>query len=452
MADILKKLYNACNPLEPASHEYFVSSNPARGSCDLTFEFSNSLRSIEKDFLCFLFSGHVGCGKSSELHHLAEELKKPAAGSQPCFPIIIDAGEFLDEYNVVPSDILLALVSQVAFELEQAGIGLQDSYFLKKWDEIKGILFREVALEDGSFSFSKVTANIKLLKRDPEARDKVRKALETRLSSLRDQIRLFFEKARSEVKKKNYSDFILIIDNLEKIQRIEKINEGYESHRELFINRSPQLTGLGAHVVYTVPLPLVLSDGPELLAKYGTTPFVLPMIKVFHKRAPNSAYDKGYDTLRELIKRRVGQGAELTSIIKEDALKFLFRYSGGNTRQLLMFLRESSVHTDQPPITLEVAQRAISETVSIYSRLPKSYWPKLAALEKSSEKNIDISDPEIKTMLHSLCILEYRNGDQDDAFNSPVPWYAVHPIIRELRTFKDAVKRKKKPKAAIKSP
>lgn len=42
-------------------------------------------------------------------------------------------------------------------------------------------------------------------------------------------------------------------------------------------------------------------------------------------------------------------------------------------------------------------------------------------------------------MLENLSVLEYLNGGDEDVFAEAEPWYAVNPIVCELKKFKEAV-------------
>ncbi|HEX9930764.1 MAG TPA: hypothetical protein VGB02_19680 [Pyrinomonadaceae bacterium] len=44
-------------------------------------------------------------------------------------------------------------------------------------------------------------------------------------------------------------------------------------------------------------------------------------------------------------------------------------------------------------------------------------------------------------MLENLTVLEYINGGDEDIWEEVAPWYAVNPIVRELREFKTARER-----------
>ena len=457
MNEILKHLYNACNPIKPATPSQYVDSDEARGSRDLSRQFLNDLNNIEDDFLTFLFTGHLGCGKSSELHHLAEQLRNPdpLLNSPSYFPIILDAEEFIDSYDVTPTDVLLSILARVALELREIGIELQDSFLWRRLTAVKDLLLTEIDLPqeveaEVTFPLAKVTAKLPLLRSDPNNRKIVRDALGRDTSTLKSEVKHQFEKARGKLKDKkaqdgkSYKDFVLILDGLEKIDRVGGEKDGYQSHRLFFLESASQLTDLGVHVIYTVPLPLVINDGPELASRYGSTPFVLPMIKIEERPPERGRYEKGWNTLHKLVQQRIGTDTPVDSVIDDDALEFLIQYSGGHTRQLLTFLRQAVTLSDQPPIDLRAAEQAIADTVSLLSRMPERYWEKLAALEVSPVQRIDTADEDFRAMLQQLIVLEYRNsGDEEDPFNPSAPWYAVHPLVRELRPFKAVVEKLK---------
>ncbi len=460
MSNLLKKLYNSCNPLKPATPAQYVDCTEVRGGAAFFQQYQNELALVEGSFLCTLFSGHIGCGKSSELHHLAHKLEdpKPTASSKRYFPIILDASEYLDDYDVTPTDLLLAIVAEVAAKLKEKDIGeLSDNYFVKRFNEIKKFFLSEVEIAEGELSLWNIKAKIQRLKSDPEARKKVRDNLLPQTSTILHEINTVFEEARLKLKNhkvKNdetpYSDFVLIVDNLEKIQRISGHDEGEASHKELFVERAPQLKSLNAHVIYTIPLSLVISFGPKLEIIYGSTPFVLPMIKIIerNKRKP---YLKGRKCLESILLKRLGEPS-LDNYIEKEALDWLMEYTGGHIRGFLATIQEACTYIDQLPITLKAAQKALAQSVRLFSSsIPASYWPKLAELELSEQKDIDNNDPDFRKMLEQIIILEYINGGiEEDAFNPVTPWYVVNPIVRELNTFKSHLEKFSKDKESQK--
>ena len=444
---IIKTIYNACDPAKPAG-AYYHDCSEARGSGVLTQVFLRHLE-LANDHLCLLFSGHLGCGKSSELEALRQRLADPQRGNERYFPVLINITDYLDDYDAAPIDILLAIVTEIAATLrDKEGIELKDNYFLKRLNEIKGFFLSDVEINEGELELGAAKIKIQRLKRDPTARQRVRDALLPQMTSLQEEINQVFEEARLALKKVNkegeppYKDIVLILDNLEKIQRIAGKEEGLASQRELFLERAPQLTGMQVHVVYTVPLRLVRSaEGPKLEQLYGPL-IVLPMIKVI-QRGRRKPFDAGRDCLRALIQKRLeGSGCSVDSCFDRDALEFLLTYSGGHPRNLMMFIQSVCTYSETIPFSLPAAHKAIQQTVRAYSTsIPDEHWEKLAKLDIAPDEAIPGGDGDYLAMLHNLSVLEYLNGGEEDAFGSAEPWYAVNPIVRELKKFKAALLR-----------
>ena len=448
MTNVLADIYNACNPLEPAKPEYYVDCSAVRGSDAFATQYQHEL-SLANGFLTRLFSGHIGCGKSSELEHVAKILRHP--NSNPSvkryFPIILNAGEYLDDYDVTPTDILLAIVGEIgdAFS-EKFGIKLKDNIVSRRLDEIKEYLLSDIEINEGEIPISEAKIKIQRLKKDATARQLVRAKLLPQMSSLQEEINVVFAEARIKLKgakvpagERPYDDFVLIVDDLEKIQRISGTEEGARSHHELFINRSPQLTGLKAHVIFTIPLALVRSNGPELHLIYGKQPFVLPMIKVA-SRTGDVIFEEGRQKLTEILQKRAGN-TPLDEVIQPDAVNRLIRYSGGHVRNLMTFVQSAATYVAAAPITVPAAQRALNQSVGLLSTsIRTNWWRELAILDRSPEHRIDNNEADMRQMLEQIIIMEYLNGPDDhDPFSSAAPWYGVNPIVRELPQFKSAI-------------
>jgi hypothetical protein len=260
-----------------------------------------------------------------------------------------------------------------------------------------------------------------------------------------EEINLVFEEARLALKKQPQPgwvkqpcrDLVIILDNLERIRKIDKVEEGLASQRELFLERYTQLTGLGAHFIYTVPLRLVRSaDGPQLEHRYGPL-FVLPMIKVI-ERGTRKPFAAGVASMQKILQKRLS-GLELEEVFTAEALEFLLTYSGGHVRNLMIFVQNACTYTTALPITLGAAQKAIKQTVNTYSSsIPENHWEKLAKLDLSADQRIPNGDEDYLKMLENLSILEYINSGDDDVFAEAEPWYAVNPIVRELKKFNEA--------------
>ena len=443
---LLSRLYQACAPKAPASVDQYVDCAAARGSGALTQELLNHLARAQ-DYRCFLFSGHVGCGKSSELEALRRALASPDGQRDGAcyFPVFLDVSDYLDDFDVSVVDILLAIVSELASALRiELGIELKDGYFSDRLNELKSLLLSDVELRDGDLTLGIAKLKVQRLKQNDVARQQVREALLPRMSTMLDEINHVFDEARqrlAELAVKRglppWRDIVLILDNLEKIRKLSDEAEGTASHRNLFIDRNSQLTGLKTHVIYTEPLRLVRSaDGPQLNSRYDHV-FVLPMVKVC-ERVSRRPYLPGMAALRELLQKRVGE-RPLDEVIAPEALDFLLTYSGGNVRHLIGLIQQACADATFIPIPLPVARRAVRGLVSTYSTaIPEAHWARLARLDLSIDQRIPNGEPDYLTMLENLSVLEYLNGGGEaDPFVESMPWYAAHPIVRELAPFKD---------------
>lgn len=445
MTDVLKKIYNACDPYLPASADYYYDCSEARGETALAQVVQNHL-ALANGHTCFLLSGHIGCGKSSELARLERTLTEAQPPQNCYFPFLIDVSEYLDDYDVSSTDILLAIVTELADTLrDKLKVELKDSYFTKRLNEIKEFFLSEVELKEGELSLGVAKAKVQRLKKDPTARQKVRGLLEPTVSTMLEEINLVFDEARLAIRKHKSgpaqqpcSDLVVILDNLERIRKIGEVEEGLKSHRELFLERYTQLTGMRAHFIYTVPLRLVRSaDGPQLEQRYGMV-FVLPMIKVI-ERDTRASYQPGVASMRAILQKRLGD-VKLDQVFVPEALDFLLTYSGGHVRNLMNFVQQACTYTVGLPIPLSAAQKAIKQTVNTYSTaIPDHHWEKLARLDLSPDQRIPNGDSDHLKMLENLSILEYINGGDENPFAEAEPWYAVNPIVRELKKFKEAV-------------
>ena len=433
MESPLAKLYQACDPMEAATTEQYVDCSDVRGSHAFSGRFCNALRNAGtgSSFLRFLITGHVGGGKSSELAHLQAKLESM---DKPFLVVMMDAKDYIDDNDVTPNDILLAIISELAATVKsKTGVELSDSYLTRKLNELILFLGREVDVESVDVPLWEAKAKIKLLKQNETARQQVRDKLLPIESSFLQEINVVFEQARLEIRKKGYEDIVLILDNLEKIQRLEGADEGSESHRELFIHRSQKFVGLKCSFVLTVPLTLVRTNSGALRNAYGETPFTLPMVKVATR--DGETYEAGYVMLREVLRNR---GVNDT-IIEPDAQELLIQYSGGHVRDLLGSIRSAISLATQDKVTLKEARAALGQIVTSLNPT-KPEWEVLAALECDPNRKLDSGDPVSARILEQLFALEYINGgDNEDFIQHEEPWYAIQPLLKGTRSFKSAL-------------
>lgn len=182
------KFFNACNPSKTLKIEnkedqqYYIDFSSVRGGNAVQRLRRTIVNQIE-DSTCQLFTGHIGCGKSTELFRLKDELEQ-----QGYHVVYFESSADLDMADVDVSDILLAITRQVSASLENVNIKLKPSYFVNLFNEVADFLQTPVVPE---FEFSlpmgigKVTAKTK---DSPKLRSQLRQYLEPRTSGTLEAI------------------------------------------------------------------------------------------------------------------------------------------------------------------------------------------------------------------------------------------------------------------------
>lgn len=449
-SEILAHILNACNPAKPATDKQYVNCSDVRGSSlfaeNLCEEFTNSDEPIHA-----LFTGHIGCGKSSELQHIADNLdcRTPRGGQKRFFPIIVNMSEYLDDFDVDVTDILLAVITETADALRtRESIEVSDSWLTSRWDELKEFVTTDLDIREGDINIPWGKIKVQRLRIDPTARRTVREKLLPQTKSFLEEINLAFVAARTRLKLckpreggAQYTDFVLILDNLEKIERFAGNPKGLESQRALFVEGAHQLTALSAHAIYTIPLSLFRRDPGVLEERYSKHLFSLPMVKTQQRGREHHPYPDGLQKLELILQRRMPLGVALADVFAPDALAFLVEYSGGHVRNLIMYAREASLYARKKlPITLESVQRSMAQTVGILApSLSSEDWDFLAQLEVSRRQQWNTKNAEQSRLLENLSVMEYINGGNEEILERGKPWYAVNPILRVQDEFEDAV-------------
>lgn len=460
----LLKIYAAFNPDNAAKNDIYYDCSEARGNNVIFDEIRDEIISANasmiefadaSDYKTFLFTGHSGCGKSSELLQLKDEFKKYSEDFR-FYPIFIDANEYLNKFDVKITSILLAIATEISDALlADESIKIEGTYFSNLWRRIKEVAESEWKIEgfgvDLPYGLPKV--DIKRLAKDDSAREKIHTFLKDDTYTLLKEINSMLDEARKQVKNlkahgksQHYQDIVIIFDNLEKIEKFDDAKEGFDSAKKLFLNYSEQLKGIESHIIYTAPIELMRSNYAQKLRGLYSGSFVLPMVKVF-KRDGVTEYPKGIKALKNLVQARLKE-LKLTEVFEADAINLLINFSGGHIRTLIRLIRQSASSSKTLPITFDDADYTVArEYQSISPEFFPSYtWDLLARLNLGKEEVSGDDEEHCMELLADLHLYEYLNGDDSEdenpatsSRNRQTPWYAVNPFLRELDQFKKAL-------------
>ncbi|MBD2486111.1 PD40 domain-containing protein [Aulosira sp. FACHB-615] len=186
----LQKFYQACNPSKTLAVEnaedrkYYIDFSSVRGGRIIEELKENITFFSPHEPTCELFTGHIGCGKSTELLRLKAELE--AVGYQVAY---FESSQDLEMSDVDIGDILLAIARRVTESLDtlEKQLKIPEPRGLKKIIEGAAKLV-QVELEwsaEFTIGIGKITAKAK---NSPEFRSKLREYLGPRTKSILDVI------------------------------------------------------------------------------------------------------------------------------------------------------------------------------------------------------------------------------------------------------------------------
>jgi hypothetical protein len=433
--DLLKNLYNAFDPFRPlpAGDPNYVDCREVRGDGDILEDLGIRLqRSNQKT--CQLYSGHRGAGKSTELLRLKKSLEE-----QKFYVVYFAADEEdIESEDAQYTDILLACTRHLLEDLQKsADTGPLRNWLKSRWQELKDLALTEITFEglsvEGQISqFAKLTAN---LRAEPTLRHKIREKVNPHTVTLIAVLNEFLAEAKKKLPN-GCTQLAVIADNLDRITPIIQDN-GQTNHDEIFLDRSEQLKALDCHLIYTVPISMVHSKRAADLRDIYSDTQVLPMVMV---RTPSGdVYEPGLQKIKEVICRRVKHVAPELSFDTEvfdspETLKQLCLMSGGHVRNLLLLTQDAIGRTAELPISKKAVQRAITQARDTYRRtVNHDQWELLA--EISHTKRV-VNDDKYRSLLFNRCLLEYRYLDNESEVQR---WCDVHPLIRGIQEFKEAV-------------
>lgn len=433
---ILKRIYNGFDPFRPlpAGDPAYVDCREVRGDGDILVEVGREILYSER-MTCQLYAGHRGAGKSTELLRLQDYLDK-----QGCFVVYFAADdEDIDPEDAQYTDILLACTRHLLEGLKDSANPAPLLDWLKsRWEELKDLALTEVSLEKLSVEmqiaqYAKLTAN---LRTEPSQRQKIRERVNPHTTTLIEALNQFIRDAKTHLPS-GYSQLVVIADNLDKIVPMPQ-EDGRSNHEQIFIDRSEQLKALDCHLIYTVPISMVYSNrATDLRDIYGTDAQVLPMIMV--QTPDNQSYQRGINKVKEVLQKRISLIDSSLSIVdmfeQSEALETLCLMSGGHVRNLLLLVKEAIKYTDTLPISTRALQRSITVARNTYrNTVYLNEWQALAKIYQS--KQID-NDEMHRGLLFQRCILEYRYLDAEGGIKC---WYDIHPLIKGITEFQDALK------------
>lgn len=371
--------------------------------------------------LHLLFSGHVGCGKSTELLRMSRELHAP----DRYWVVQVDVIDLIDLHDARYSDIWLAIVQAFMERLRDDGVELPGIVVnrFRNWfaervlsnDSIREYAAEvraEAGVETGIPLIAKYLAKFtSSIRTGSTHRETLRTVVQNTYGEFVDSLKQLIQAATQTLQQRGKGQRILfVVDGTDRLKG--------DDWRRLFVDEANQLTLIDAIVVYTAPLAL-MSSGQRLDLFESLN---LPMVKLRDFTTGDSR-PSAYSAMREMVLKRCH-----ASLLDSDrTLGALIDYSGGHMRDALRLLAYASVEADGPSIDANAVHSAALRLASDYLKglSPEDFHVLVRAAH--SPTNIG-RDATITRLVEFGALLEYNTGS----------WRQPHPVLRLLPGYRDA--------------
>ena len=392
-------------PLKPEEEAFFVERDHSE-----RVEMSTRLRLAAKTsgrYAHFLFTGHRGSGKGTELYRLNKELADVFCIAHYSVTERLDIADL--EYTDVVFSVGMSVV-EIAQQHPNANVPA------KLLEPIRNFMAEIVSeVEDKNKDESQVGIQATILSvlsgftrygTERTSRTIVRKKLSASLQTL---IKAIDDLARHLERHLNKKILVIVED-------LDKAN--LPTARNLFFEHGRSLSDPPVHLIYTFPVALRHTNEFKAIETYFQS-FDLPNIKT-HTRV-NAPVPTGLDKLKQVITLRVADG-----LFEPGSLELLAEKSGGLLRTLIDLTNEAcllAIVNKRTKVSVADVEVAVGKERASYARsLQPTHY---TALRETRKTKIIENTQEYQDLLFNLSVLEYRNDD-------PNPWYDVHPIVQDL--------------------
>jgi len=356
----------------------------------------------------FFFSGHRGCGKSTELLHLMANPKI----KEKYWPVNFSIRDEADIIDLDFRDILLAIGGRMFRDYRKQG-GVLPAQLLKNLDSWRGKVEEEVTtVTAGRVNGFEISAGIEAffanasmkMKLEPTTRTQIRQVIDKDVTGLIDVI----NSIAAAVKSKDGRIPLILIDDLDKPSLLEA--------KAIFQERREIMMQPNCAIVYTVSSALFYSKDFDAIRDQA---LFLPNVKLHTHNAPLQHTPEGYETLRKFVCLRMD-----TKLIENQALDDAITYSGGVFREMARIMRTAigkARRRKAKQIECVDVEWAATEIRNEYRRILDK--DDLEILRNIHEQNRMEYNDRIRPLLQLLALLEYRNGEN---------WCDIHPVLRKL--------------------
>ena len=406
-------------PLDGAKDPRWVDTYAARGEASLThiaqaLGVDDAGKALQAPPVqgYYLFCGHRGSGKSTELRHLRNQLDSPDLYRV----VFADAAVELDVHNLRYQDILLHLAAKLTDRLAKDGSNIDHRHLeplydwfverVEKREETQQFALDSKAGVEGSLSvplLAKVFGSISTaFKTNSSYKEELRLTLRNYFSDFAAAFNQITAVVECELERR----LLFIVDGTDRLH-------SKDAHA-FFISDVYQLQQVKGLFIYCAPIHLAYEGG---VAQNFNKVFHLPMVKVENEdRTPD---EEGLAAMQQMLLRRAD-----ACLFDAGVAEHLAEACGGHPRELLRLLLYAFLRAEGGRFSASSAQRAIRDLASDYRRIlrPVDYRT-LARVDAGEEVDGD----RLNSLLYNSALLEYNNF-----------FRRSHPVVRTTGEYRRA--------------
>jgi hypothetical protein len=362
----------------------------------------------------YLFLGFKGCGKSTELNKLSNEMDRTR--------FLIVKYSIRDELDVSDfdfRDFFVSMALKIYDIAEKEDIRLNEDIkkdFEEFAIEITHISEKEIEKSKGlGLSFSKIIMG--KIGVEVKSREYIRKELEMKISDLIRRLNFLI----GEIERKSKKKMLVIVDDLDKLHRQQQAEDFFYKNYHLLLQPN-------CYIIYTFPIALAFNPFFENVRQNFHEYFVLPQPPVKNKE--DDIIKKNFDYYKKIAGRRMD-----LELIDEDALEHAI-LSTGKLSEFILVIRDASIITYT---TIKEGkrkgQKMIKEDVeAVLEKLRNTYDRTLTREEveklieihaKKEARDKTVDDDIVRTLLFSLTIVEYETREEGR-------WCDINPVLSPL--------------------
>ena len=310
----------------------------------------------------YLFCGHRGSGKSTELRRIRDDLD----ASEIYYVVFADATQELDVNNLRYQDILLHLAGKLMGRLEKDSIMIEQVHLRKLQDWFIERVEKRAETESfaqeikaGVQAGASIPGLAKLfigisnaLKSNSTYKMELRRTLQNHFTDFSEAFNHLIEAAEDAIHAAGKGRRILfVIDGTDRVSG--------DDAKAVFISDVHQLQQMHGRFIYCAPVHLAY-EGSTIGQNFNRI-FQLPMIKVANQDGtPNRI---GREVMREMLHKRAAP-----SLFDDGVADILIKYSGGHPRDLLRLLHSTFIYTESGRFDKTAALRAVQEAATDFRR------------------------------------------------------------------------------------